>query len=70
MIHKFIELDEKKYRWLKNNPYQFKNIFQYVYSRLYSEIYCSSERRGSDLKSTFHIAFKTYKEKKKHGTNT
>ena len=27
-------------------------------------MYCSTERRGCDLKSNFHIIFKTYKDKK------
>ena len=26
-------------------------------------MYCATEKRGLDLKSTFHIMFKTYKEK-------
>ena len=34
-----------------------------VYSNVYSEIYCSTEKRGFDLKSNFHIMFKTYKDK-------
>ena len=37
--------------------------FQYVYSNFYPEIYCSTERRGFDLKSNFRIIFKTYKDK-------
>ena len=32
---------------------------------VFPEIYCSTERRGFNLKSNFHITFKTYKEKKK-----
>ena len=31
---------------------------------MYPEIHCSTERRGFDLKSTFHIVFKTCKDKK------
>ena len=42
----------------------YKNIFQYVYSNVLSEIYSSTERRGVDLKSNFHIIFKTYMDKK------
>ena len=29
------------------------------------EVYCSTERRGFDLRNTFHLVFKTYKDKKK-----
>ena len=36
----------------------------YVYANLYPKIYCSTERRGFDLKSTSHVAFKAYKGKK------
>ena len=56
---------------LRNNMSQFKNIFQYVHSNVYPEMYCSTERGGFDLKSTFHISnfsahfiFKAYKDKK------
>ena len=50
------------------NPFnlsQYKNIFQYEYSNIFPEIYCSTERRGFDLKTSFHVMFKTYKDKKK-----
>ena len=36
-----------------------------MYSTIFPEIYCSTEWRGFDLKSSFHIMFKTYKDKKK-----
>ena len=32
---------------------------------MYPEIYRSTERRGFDLKNTFHIVFKTYRDKKR-----
>ena len=63
IIAEFIEADEKNYRLLQNNLSSYKNIFQYVYSNVYPEIYCSTEKRGFDLKSNFHIMFKTYKDK-------
>ena len=66
IIWKFIQKDEKNYNKLRNNLCLFKNIFQYVYSNVYPEVYCSSERRGFDLKSTFQLVFKTYKDKKKN----
>ena len=60
-------LKEKKenYLELKNNLSQYKYIFQYVFSNVFPEIYCSTERRGFNIKSTFHIMLKTYKDKKK-----
>ena len=64
IILDFIENDEKKkLRLLQNNLAQYKNIFQYVYSNVYPEIYCATEKRGFDLKSHFHILFKTYRDK-------
>ena len=61
---KFIEADDNNYRLLQNNLSSYKTIFQYVYSNVFPEIYCSTEKRGFDLKSNFHIMFKTYKDKK------
>ena len=49
---------------MRNNLSQYKDIFYYMYSNAFHEIYCSTERRGFNLKSTFHIMFKTYKDKK------
>ena len=42
---------------------RYKDIFQYVYSHVFPEVYTTSERRGFDLKSNFHILFKTYRDK-------
>ena len=39
-------------------------IFQYVYSNVFAEIYCYTEKKGFDLNSNFYIMFKTYKDKK------
>ena len=48
---------------LQNNLSRYKNIFQYVYSNVCPEIYCSTEKRGFYLKSHFRIMFRTYKDK-------
>ena len=64
IISEFINADEGNYRLLQNNLSSCKNIFQYVYSNIFPEIYCSTEKRGLDIKSNFHIKFKTYKDKK------
>ena len=61
IVWKFIHENEKTY----NDLCQFKEIFQYDYSVVYSEIYCTTERHGFDLKSTFQLVFKTYTDKKK-----
>ena len=36
---------------------------------MFPKIYCSTKKRGFDLKSNFHIIFKTYKDKKKLETS-
>ena len=42
---------------------QYKDIFQYIYSHIFPVIYTTSEKRGVDLKSNFHILFKSYRDK-------
>ena len=44
---------------------QYKDIYQYVYSHVFPEVYTTSEKRGFDLKSNFHILFKAYRNKQK-----
>ena len=67
IINEYLNEDTENYNEIRNNLFQCKNIFQYVYSNIFSEIYCSTKRWGFDLKSSFHIMFKTYKDKKKLG---
>ena len=64
IITDFLKEGNENYIELGNNLSLYKNIFQYVQSNLFPEIYCSTKRRGFDLKSTFYIIFKTYKDKK------
>ena len=63
IISEFTDADENNYRLLQTNLSSYKNIFQYVYSNVFLEIYCSTDKRDFDLKSNFHIIFKTYKDK-------
>ena len=53
---------------MQNNLARYKKIFQYVYSNTYPEIYCATEKRGFDLKSNFHIMFRTYRDKMQMGS--
>ena len=64
IITHFLNEGEDNYKELRNNLSSYKNIFQYIYSNVFPEIYCSTVKRGFDLKSNFHIIFKTYKDKK------
>ena len=65
IILNFIGKDEKHYNRLWDNLPQLKNTFQYVYSCVCPDVYCSTERRGFDLESTFQLVLKTYKHKSK-----
>ena len=65
IISEFIHENEKNYNKLRNNLSQFKKIFQFIYSNVYPEIYCSTEVRGFGLIYTFHLIFKTSKDMKK-----
>ena len=48
---------------LQEHLAHYKDIYQYVYSHVFPEVYTSSEKRGFDLKSNFHIIFKAYRDK-------
>ena len=65
IITDFLQEDENNYKELRNDLSSYKNIFQYMYSNIFPEIYCSTEKRGFDLKSNFHVIFKIYKDKRK-----
>ena len=70
IITEFLDEDESHYKELRNNLSNYKSIFQYIYSNVFPEIYCSTEKRGFDLKSNFHMIFKTCKDKKTVGEFT
>ena len=69
IISEFKEGGENNYRLLRNNISSYKTIFQYVYSNVFPKVYYSTEKRGFDLKSSFHIMFKTYKDQKQLGSS-
>ena len=60
-----MQQSKSNYKDLGNKLSSYKNIFQYVYSNVFPKIYCSEEQWGFDLKSNFHIVFKTCKVKEK-----
>ena len=60
---RFINQNKENLRLLQKCLANYKDIFQYVYSYTFPEIYTMSEKRGIDMKSNFHILFKTYKDK-------
>ena len=48
---------------LQEHLARYEDIFQYVYSHVFSEVYTTSERRNFDLKNNFLILFKTFRDK-------
>ena len=63
IVGKFVDQDKNSLRLLQQCLANYKDIFQYVYSCTYPEIYTMSEERGIDMKSNFYILFKTFKDK-------
>ena len=63
IIGNFIDQGKKNLRMLQEHLTRYKDIYQYVYSHVFPEVYTSSEKRGFDLKSNFHIIFKAYRDK-------
>ena len=59
----FINLGKGTLRMLQEHLARYKDIYQYVYSHVFPEVYTTSEKRGFDLKSNFHILFKAYRDK-------
>ena len=46
-ITDFLKEDKENYKNLRNNLSSYNNIFQYVYSNVFPDIYCCTERRGT-----------------------
>ena len=59
IVRNFINQGKKNLRMLQEYLAHYKDI----YSNVSPEIYTSSEKRGFDLKSNFHIMFKAYRDK-------
>ena len=63
IVENFIDQGEENLRLLQEHLVRFIDIYQYVYPHVFPEIYTASEKRGFDLKSNFHIIFKSYRDK-------
>ena len=44
IINEYLNENIENYHEMRTNLSQYKNIFQYVYSNIFPEIYCSTER--------------------------
>ena len=63
IVGKFIDQKKENLGILQECLARYKDIYQYVYSHVFPEVYTTSERRGFDLKSNVHILFKSYRDK-------
>ena len=63
IVGKFMNQSNDNLRSLQQSLAHYKDIYQYVFSHMFPEIYSTSEKRGIDLKSNFHIIFKAYWDK-------
>ena len=63
IVGNFIDQGKQNLRMLQESLARYKDIFQYVYSHVFPEVYTASEKGGFDLKSNFHIIFKAYRDK-------
>ena len=59
----FINQGKENVRMLQQYLAQYNDIFQYICSHIFPEIYTIPEKRDVDLKSNFHILFKSYCDK-------
>ena len=59
----FIDGGKQNLRLLQEHLARFKDFCLQVYSHVFPEIYTTSEKRGFDLKSNFHILFQAYRDK-------
>ena len=55
IIKEFLDEAQSHYKESRNNLSTYRGIFQYIYSNVFPEIDCSTEKRGFDLKSNFHL---------------
>ena len=64
IVGRFINQGKQNLRMLQEYLAQYKDIYQYVYLHLFPEVYTTSEKRGFNLKTNFHILFKAYCDKR------
>ena len=67
IITEFLDEDENHYKELRNNLTNYKSVFQYIYSNVFPETYCSTEKCGFDLNSNFPHNFQNIQRQKTVG---
>ena len=63
IVGNFIDQSKENVSMLQEYLAQYKDVYQYIYWHVFPELYTTSEKRGFDMKSNFHILFKAYQDK-------
>ena len=63
IVGNFIDQSKENLSMLQEYLAQYKDVYQYIYWHVFPELYTTSEKRGFDMKSNFHILFKAYRDK-------
>ena len=66
IVWSYMEQDKQKFNKIKQTLVNNMKRFQFVYSRVYPEVYCFVEKRGIELRNNFHLKFKDWKGRKKY----
>ena len=66
IVMNYMEADDKNFDKLKRKLIENKKIFQFVYSSVYPEVYSLVKKRGMDMRNSFHLKFKKWKNRKKY----
>lgn len=66
IVWNYMEEDKQKFNKIKQTLVNNMKRFQFVYSRVYPEVYCFVEKRGIELRNNFHLKFKDWKGRKKY----
>ena len=64
IVGRFMDQGKQNLRMLQEYLAQYNDIYQYVYLHVFPEVYTTSEKRGFNLKTNFHILFKAYCDKR------
>ena len=63
IVGNFIDQSKENLWMLQEHLARYKDVYRYVYLHVFPEVYTTSEKRGFDMKSNFHILFKAYRDK-------
>ena len=64
IITDFLNDEDKNYKDLRNNLSHYQNIFQYVYSNVFPEIYFQPRGQDSTLKAISTLSLKLPRTRK------